>query len=97
MSDLLEVAGDGVAVLTLNRPDKLNAMSPEMMDALLLALPRLADDPGIGAVVLTGAGRGFCAGGDVKAMADGREFAGDTLEEKASALRAQMEVSRWLH
>src|SRR5262249_1768325 len=51
----------------------------------------------VGVVVLTGAGRGFCAGGDVKAMAEGREFEGETLEEKASALRSRMEVSRWLH
>jgi len=97
MSDLLEAVADGVATLTLNRPEKLNAMSAAMLDALLEALPRVADDPSVGVVVLTGAGRGFCAGGDVRAMAEGREFAGDTLEEKASALRSQMEVSRWLH
>jgi 2-(1,2-epoxy-1,2-dihydrophenyl)acetyl-CoA isomerase len=97
MSELLEVVKDGVAVLTLNRPDRLNAMSPAMLDAMLEALPRLADDGSVGVVVLTGAGRGFCAGGDVKAMAEGREFGGDTLEEKASALRSRMEVSRWLH
>lgn len=97
MSDLLEAVKDGVATLTLNRPDRLNAMSPAMLEAMLAALPRLADDPAVGVVVLTGAGRGFCAGGDVKAMAEGREFGGDTLEEKASALRSRMEVSRWLH
>jgi len=95
--DLLEVVKDGVAVLTLNRPDRLNAMSGPMLDAMLEALPRLADDPEVGVVVLTGAGRGFCAGGDVKAMAEGREFGGTTLEEKAQALRSQMEASRWLH
>src|SRR5206468_12723339 len=95
--DLLEALKDGVAVLTLNRPDRLNAMSPAMLDALLEALPRLAADPEVGVVVLTGAGRGFCAGGDVKAMAEGREFGGTTLEEKAQALRSRMEVSRWLH
>ena len=95
--DVLEVVEDGVAVLTLNRPDRLNAMSGPMLDALLAALPRLAEDPQVGVVVLTGAGRGFCAGGDVKAMAEGREFGGTTLEEKAQALRARMEVSRWLH
>jgi 2-(1,2-epoxy-1,2-dihydrophenyl)acetyl-CoA isomerase len=95
--DLLEATKDGVAILTLNRPDRLNAMSGEMLDAMLEALPRLADDPAVGAIVLTGAGRGFCAGGDVKAMAEGREFGGTTLEEKAQALRARMEVSRWLH
>jgi len=95
--DLLEVIDEGVAVLTLNRPDRLNAMSPAMLDLLLEALTRLARDPAIGAVVLTGSGRAFCAGGDVKAMAEGREFGGDTLEDKAQALRARMEVSRWLH
>src|SRR5438034_11373752 len=95
--DLLEGRKDKVAVLTLNRPDRLNAMSPAMLDALLEALPRLADDSDVGVVMLTGAGRGFCAGGDVKAMAEGREFGGTTLEEKAQALRSRMEVSRWLH
>ena len=79
--DVLETVKDGVAVLTLNRPDRLNAMSGPMLDTLLEALPRLGEDPTVGVVVLTGAGRGFCAGGDVKAMAEGREFGGTTLEE----------------
>src|SRR5207247_3516852 len=77
--DLLEATKDGVAVLTLNRPDRLNAMSPPMLDALLEALPRLAEDPEVGVVVLTGAGRGFCAGGDIKAMAEGGECRGTPL------------------
>src|SRR5881409_3642269 len=84
--DVLETVKDGVAVLTLNRPDRLNAMSGPMLDTLLEALPRLAEDPAVGVVVLTGAGRGFCAGGDVKAMAEGREFSG-TFEDKAQSLR----------
>jgi 2-(1,2-epoxy-1,2-dihydrophenyl)acetyl-CoA isomerase len=96
-NDLLESVKDGVAVLTLNRPDRLNALSGPMLDALLEALPRLAADAAVGAVVLTGAGRGFCAGGDVKAMAEGREFAGTSMEEKALGLRSKMEVSRLLH
>ncbi len=96
-TDLLETVKDGVAVLTLNRPDRLNAMSRPMLDALLEALPRLAEDPVVGVVVLTGAGRGFCAGGDVKVMAEGNELGGQTMEEKAQALRARMETSRWLH
>ena len=96
-TDLLETVKDGVAVLTLNRPDRLNAMSRPMLDALLEALPRLAEDAAVGVVVLTGAGRGFCAGGDVKAMAEGNELGGQTMEEKAQALRARMETSRWLH
>ena len=95
--DLLEAVKDRVALLTLNRPERLNAMSREMLDALLDALPRLATDPDVGVVVITGAGRGFCAGGDVKAMAEGREGDGASLEDKAQALRARMEVSRWLH
>jgi 2-(1,2-epoxy-1,2-dihydrophenyl)acetyl-CoA isomerase len=95
--DLLEVVKDGVAVLTLNRPERLNAMSRAMLDGLLEALVRLSDDTEVGAVVLTGAGRAFCAGGDVKAMAEGTEMAGAGLEERAQGLRARMEVSRWLH
>jgi 2-(1,2-epoxy-1,2-dihydrophenyl)acetyl-CoA isomerase len=95
--DLLEVVKDGVATLTMNRPERLNAMSAPMLDAMISALPRLAEDPGVGVVVLTGAGRGFCAGGDVKAMVEGTESEGTTLEEKAYALRSRMEVSRWLH
>ncbi|OLE39161.1 MAG: enoyl-CoA hydratase [Candidatus Rokubacteria bacterium 13_1_20CM_2_70_7] len=95
--DLLEVVKDGVAVLTMNRPDRLNALSGPMLDVMLEALPRLAESAEAAVVVLTGAGRAFCAGGDVKAMAEGREFGGTTLEEKAQALRSRMEVSRWLH
>ena len=95
--ELLEHVSDGVAVLTMNRPDRLNAMSRPMLSAMLEALPRLAETADVGAVVLTGAGRAFCAGGDVKAMAEGREAEGVTLEERAQALRARMEVSRWLH
>ena len=95
--DLLEVVKDGVAVLTMNRPDRLNALSGPMLDVMLEALPRLAESAEAAVVVLTGAGRAFCAGGDVKAMAEGREFGGTTLEEKVQALRSRMEVSRWLH
>src|SRR5207247_13323 len=95
--DLLVQAKDGVAVLTVNPPDRLNALSGPMMDALEEALPRLASDSSIGVVILTGAGRGFCAGGDVKAMAEGTEAGEGSLEEKAQSLRAHMEVSRWLH
>ena len=95
--DLLETVKDGVVVLTMNRPDRLNALSRAMLDAMLEALPRLAGDPEVGVVVLTGAGRGFCAGGDVKAMAEDREAGPGGLEERAQALRARMETSRWLH
>src|SRR3989441_8117189 len=95
--ELLEELKDKVAVLTLNRPDRLNAMSPPMLDALLEALPRLAADPEIGGVVLTGARRGLCAGGGVEGMAGGRESAGAPPEGKAQGLRSRMGKSRWLH
>jgi 2-(1,2-epoxy-1,2-dihydrophenyl)acetyl-CoA isomerase len=91
-----EIQG-GVAILTMNRPDRRNAMSNEMLIAMLESLSRLAADDDIGCVVLTGAGGAFCAGGDVKAMADGEEFDGDTLEAKTQQLRAVMETSRLLH
>ena len=95
MSDLLETIDDGVATLTLNRPDRMNAFSKEIMDGLLAGLPRLAGDPSVGVIVLTGAGRAFCAGGDVKRMA-----ADETPPSEAEAtanLRQRMEVSRMLH
>ena len=63
--DLLESFEGGIATLTMNRPEARNAFSLEMMDALSEALPRLARDPAVRLVVLTGAGAAFCAGGDV--------------------------------
>ncbi len=66
-----------------------------MIDALLETLPRLGADPDIAVVILTGAGRGFCAGGDVKSMADGKMQL--SLADAVPRLRARMEVSRLLH
>src|SRR6185369_9317594 len=94
--ELLETINDGVTVLTLNRPERLNALSGPMLTALLEALPRLAADPDIGVVVLTGAGRGFCSGGDVKGMAEG-SAAHLMGSEGAQRLRGRMEVARLLH
>ncbi len=93
--ELLETVTERVATLTLNRPDRLNALSSPMLEGLLEALPRLAADPNIAAVVLTGAGRGFCAGGDVKSMAEGSSQLG--VEDAVQRLRGRMEVSRLLH
>jgi 2-(1,2-epoxy-1,2-dihydrophenyl)acetyl-CoA isomerase len=63
----LEVA-DGIATVTLNRPDKLNAFGDDMRERLIAALGRVAQDPDARVLVVTGAGRGFCAGGDVHHM-----------------------------
>jgi 2-(1,2-epoxy-1,2-dihydrophenyl)acetyl-CoA isomerase len=61
---LIEDAG-GVRTLTLNRPDKLNTLTPSLVDALLDALRDCVRDPGVKVVVLAGAGRGFCGGFDL--------------------------------
>jgi len=60
--------GAGIAVLTLDRPDRLNAMNDPMWEALCAHLGAIAADEQIRAVILTGAGRAFCSGGDVAAM-----------------------------
>ena len=67
--DLLASKENGVGVLTLNRPEARNAMSGEMNSALQELLKQFEGDPEIRCIVLTGAGKGFCAGGDVKGMA----------------------------
>jgi 2-(1,2-epoxy-1,2-dihydrophenyl)acetyl-CoA isomerase len=95
VTDLIESISEGVATLTFNRPERLNALSTPITSGLLEALPRLARDDSVGAVVLTGAGRAFCAGGDVKNMAEGSVER--PLEEAVSHLRGRMEVSRLLH
>ena len=59
---------EGIATITLNRPDKLNAYVPEMGDAVVDAFARARDDDAVRAVILTGAGRGFCAGVDLEAL-----------------------------
>ena len=65
MSSILVSLDAGVLSITLNRPDKLNAFNPEMHQRLKAALERARDEPEVRAVLLTGAGRGFCAGQDL--------------------------------
>src|SRR3954467_1109938 len=78
---LVEIRGT-VAWLTLNRPDARNAMGPEVVQALLEGVIRCADDPAVRCVVLTGAGRFFCVGGDVDHFAR----LGDRAEATVGAL-----------
>jgi enoyl-CoA hydratase len=63
---LLDVVEDGVAILTLNRPERLNAIDDAWIEGMHDALDRLQDDRGVRVVIVTGAGRGFCAGADLK-------------------------------
>jgi 2-(1,2-epoxy-1,2-dihydrophenyl)acetyl-CoA isomerase len=86
-SDLLVSVEDGVAVVTLNRPERRNALSTDMIAALERSLEQLETDDGVGAVVLTGAGGAFCAGGDVKGFAErtpGAAPAGQEQRQRAS-------------
>ena len=98
----LEARVEGrVAVLTFNRPEARNALTALMYDGFDRVLPIIAADPGIGCVLLTGAGGAFCAGGDVKAMAT-RSAPGSTggpsVEERIDDLRRRQEsVSLALH
>src|SRR5262249_44200301 len=58
--------GDGVQLISLNRPHRLNAIVPELLDDLIEAVDAANRDPKVGAIVLTGEGRAFCAGDDLK-------------------------------
>ena len=91
----------GVAMVTLNRPGRLNALTPSLMAELLRTVSAVAEDADVGCVVLTGAGRGFCAGGDLKDGAAPRPAAsatrGGAIEQQTSQLRSFMETSRLLH
>lgn len=81
--DLLARVERQVAILTMNRPARRNAMSGAMLAALRRTLAEVERDPGVRCVVLTGAGGAFCAGGDVKGMADAHASGGRrrTLDE----------------
>src|SRR6202008_1651028 len=81
--------------ITMNRPDRRNALHPDMTRGLVDAARRAAEDHGVRAVLLRGAGGTFCVGGDVKSMAEGR--APLPFETKTANLRRGMEVSRILH
>ena len=101
---LIETFEDGVATLTMNRPEARNALSGEMGSALSEAVRRCAADPKVRAIVLTGAGGAFCAGGDVKGFAADNtrgaspgQSGGPTYEQRVAALRSGMEVVKWLH
>jgi len=86
---------DGVATLTLNRPERLNALSPAMLQQGIAALEQCATDPAVGCVVVTGADRGFCAGGDVSMMAAGG--ADQTFEQRIDRQRSVHRLSLLLY
>ena len=90
MSDvLLSENREGVRLLTMNRPDKLNALNNALTEALLQALYAADADTSVNALVLTGAGRGFCAGADVTEFAG---MSGDNPDAGAKRARLTSEV-----
>ncbi|HET9476519.1 MAG TPA: enoyl-CoA hydratase-related protein, partial [Dehalococcoidia bacterium] len=85
MADVnFERRGDGIAWITLNRPESLNAMGGQLLPLLGQYLDDCVHDRSVRCVVLTGAGRAFCAGGDVKAMASGGQVIGTEASEPKS-------------
>ena len=96
MNDMvLQSLDEGLLTITMNRPDRRNALNADMTRGLVEAARRAAEDHDVRAVLLKGAGGTFCVGGDVKSMAEGR--APLPFEAKMANLRRGMEVSRILH
>jgi 2-(1,2-epoxy-1,2-dihydrophenyl)acetyl-CoA isomerase len=92
---VLQQLESGLLTITMNRPDRRNALNPDMTRGLVEAARRATEDHEVRAVLLKGAGGAFCVGGDVKSMAEGR--APLSFEAKTANLRRGMEVSRLLH
>ncbi len=92
--DLLVDVADGVMTITLNRPERRNALSTPMMNALMAALADAETASDVGAVVLTGAGGAFCAGGDVKGMAAAGGEGGDSALQYDARVHTQRRSQR---
>ncbi|MCY3786811.1 MAG: enoyl-CoA hydratase-related protein [bacterium] len=93
----LQVA-DGVGLITLNRPERRNALHRDMYEPIQTSLRQWATDDAVGCIAITGAGEGFCAGGDVRG---GGKRRGDRpppgVDETTSALLADAQTARLLH
>lgn len=91
--DILYQTGDGIASISINRPEKRNAVRPLTYEELTRAMHRAADDPEIGVVVLTGAGdKAFCSGGDVGDQASRTPDVGRTHMRRLFALSSVMRM-----
>ena len=89
---ILTKVTDRIATLAFNRPEKLNALSQEVIDESIGTLRKWSADPAIGVIVVTGIGRAFCAGGDVSNMAKSSDL---SLEQSIDGLRDWQDLS-WL-
>jgi 2-(1,2-epoxy-1,2-dihydrophenyl)acetyl-CoA isomerase len=94
---LYDVA-DAIATITLNRPDHMNTMGDGLVEETMAALEQAAEDDAVRAVILTGTGRAFCAGGDLRGMAAGGNGNRPATTEAAIArLRGAMRTSQLMH
>jgi 2-(1,2-epoxy-1,2-dihydrophenyl)acetyl-CoA isomerase len=95
--ELLIEIKDHVALLTLNRPSFYNALNPSLLEELPAVLRQMADDADVGCVVITGAGKAFCSGGDVNVQVEEAKQASKSSEERMDELRRWVEAGRLLH
>ncbi len=99
--DLLLEKKEGIATITLNAPDKMNALTTKMRGSLLLAVDEVAKDDEVRVVIVTGAGRGFCSGADVTAMRESMSSGGATEVSRYSRLQVTgwpfADVFTWLN
>ena len=93
---ILSERRDGVLLLTLNRPDRLNAWTPRMSAELSHAIEAADADDNVGAVVVTGAGRGFCAGADIEAVFDAQLSGGSDNADNADNAALERPRRDWV-
>lgn len=82
--EILYSVADGIATITLNRPDRMNAMLPGMGERYADVLQRADGDPEVRVIVVTGAGKGFCAGADLSVLAEGTEGLNKYVDEQSA-------------
>ena len=87
---------EGVAVITFNRPDDANALNPQQSADLYNAAVAAENDPEVRAVLITGNGKMFCAGGDLKTFYDAGEAMGATLTDTATGLHNAISRFSWM-
>ena len=95
--ELLTRIDNHVGVVTLNRPALYNALNPSLLEKLPVVLTELANNSDVGCVVITGAGKAFCSGGDVNVQVAEAAHATKSSEDRMAELRSWVEAARLLH
>lgn len=91
--EVLYDVADRIATVTLNRPERMNAYNAALGSQLRAAMRRATDDPGVRAIILTGAGRGFCAGADMDNLSAGTASGGANFNAESAAGPAPFDPS----